>query len=85
MCAIGPSVHVLLVKPADWPGIAGFLGTALGKQAVNITNMSLSRENVGGEVLPCWKWTSCPPQGALDELPRDAAIKSSRTQRGNIG
>lgn len=72
------SGHVLLVKNADRPGIVGFLGTVLGKHGVNIANMSLARENVGGEALTVLEVDTVPPQAALDELTKDAAIKSAR-------
>lgn len=72
------SGHVLLVKNADRPGIVGFLGTVLGKHGVNIANMSLAREVVGGEALTVLEVDTVPPQAALDELTRDAAIRSAR-------
>lgn len=72
------SGHVLLVKNADRPGIVGFLGTVLGKHGINIANMSLAREVVGGEALTVLEVDTVPPQAALDELTKDVAIKSAR-------
>ncbi len=72
------SGHVLLVRNADRPGIVGLLGTVLGRHGINIANMSLAREVVGGEALTVLEVDTVPPQAALDELTQDAAIRSAR-------
>lgn len=72
------SGHLLLVNNVDRPGIVGFLGTVLGKHGVNIANMSLSREVIGGQALTVLEVDSVPPQAALDELTQDKAITSAR-------
>ena len=67
---------MLLVNNQDRPGIVGFLGTVLGRHGVNIANMSLNRDAAGGQALTVLEVDSVPPQAALDELTKDAAITS---------
>lgn len=68
--------HLLLVRNEDRPGIVGLLGTVLGRHGVNIANMSLSRDDAGGEALTVLHLDSAPPAAALDELRWDSAITS---------
>lgn len=68
------SGNILLVHNQDRPGIVGFLGTVLGRHGVNIANMSLARDAAGGQALTVLEVDSVPPQAALDELTKDAAI-----------
>ena len=70
--------HLLLIRNQDRPGIVGFLGTVLGRHGVNIANMSLSRDDAGGEALTVLHLDSVPPAEALAELQRDRAITSVR-------
>ena len=69
---------LLLVANHDRPGIVGFLGSVLGRHGVNIANMSLNRDAAGGQALTVLHLDSIPPQAALDELTRDAAITSAK-------
>jgi D-3-phosphoglycerate dehydrogenase len=70
--------HLLLIRNQDRPGIVGFLGTVLGRHGVNIANMSLSRDDAGGEALTVLHLDSVPPAEALAELQEDQAITSVR-------
>jgi D-3-phosphoglycerate dehydrogenase len=65
---------LLLLNNKDKPGIVGHLGTLLAKYKVNIANMSLTRDTVGGLALTVLNLDSAPPQTVLDELEKDHDI-----------
>jgi len=67
---------LLLLNNKDRPGIVGYLGTLLAKHKVNIANMSLARDTVGGLALTVLNLDSAPPQAVLDELQKDADISN---------
>ncbi|HVU07273.1 MAG TPA: ACT domain-containing protein, partial [Verrucomicrobiae bacterium] len=67
-----------LLNNKDRPGIVGHLGTLLSKHHVNIANMSLSRDTVGGSALTVLNLDSAPPPAVLDELKKDADISNVR-------
>jgi D-3-phosphoglycerate dehydrogenase / 2-oxoglutarate reductase len=67
---------LLLLNNKDRPGIVGYLGTLLAKHAVNIGNMSLSRDTAGGSALTVLHVDSVPPQAVLDELQKDHDISN---------
>ncbi len=68
--------HLLFVRNQDRPGIVGLLGTVLGRFGVNIANMSLSRDDAGGQALTVLHLDSVPPSEALTELRNESAITS---------
>lgn len=63
-----PTGNLLLVENTDVPGIVGLVGTLLGKHGLNIANMSLSRNQVGGRALTAINLDSAPSPEVLDEL-----------------
>jgi D-3-phosphoglycerate dehydrogenase / 2-oxoglutarate reductase len=67
---------LLLLNNKDRPGIVGHLGTLLAKYNVNIANMSLARDTVGGLALTVLNLDSVPPQAVLDELQKDGDISN---------
>jgi D-3-phosphoglycerate dehydrogenase len=67
---------LLLLNNTDKPGIVGHLGTLLAKHKVNIANMSLTRDTVGGLALTVLNLDSVPPQAVLDELQKDNDISN---------
>ena len=67
---------LLLLNNKDRPGIVGHLGMVLAKHKVNIANMSLSRDTVGGSALTVLNLDSPPPQAVIDELQKDADISN---------
>lgn len=67
--------YFLVVENEDVPGIVGMLGTVLAKHSLNISNMSLSRNSVGGVAVNLCGLDSCPPAAALEEIGAHAAIR----------
>ncbi len=59
---------LLVIENRDVPGIVGMLGTVMAKHGVNISNMSLSRNSVGGLAVNICGLDSRPPEAALAEL-----------------
>lgn len=71
-----PDGVLFLMTNKDRPGIVGYIGTLMGKYAVNIANMSLSRDKAGGDALTVLNLDSVPPQGLLDEVQKDPDIRN---------
>ncbi|HSH94716.1 MAG TPA: phosphoglycerate dehydrogenase [Roseimicrobium sp.] len=69
-----PQGVLMMFHNNDRPGIVGHIGTLLGKHKVNIANMSLSRDKVGGQALTVLGLDSIPPQSLLDEVKKDPDI-----------
>lgn len=70
-----PSGTVLLVENYDKPGVVGHVGLALGRHGVNIANMSLSRNAIGGVALTALEVDGEPAEAALDEVRASATIR----------
>ncbi len=62
-----PRGHLLLLENTDTPGIVGGVGTVLGENSVNIANMSLGRNEAGGQALMVLNLDSAP-QPSLRKL-----------------
>jgi D-3-phosphoglycerate dehydrogenase len=73
-----PKGVLLLLENQDVPGIVGQLGTLLGEAQVNIANMSLSRDHVGGEALTVLNLDSTPPAELLKMIRANPNIKAAR-------
>ena len=67
--------YLLVIENEDVPGIVGKVGMVMAKYAVNISNMSLSRNTVGGIALNICGLDSRPADAALAELRADQHIK----------
>ena len=67
--------YLLVIENEDVPGIVGMLGTVLAKHEINISNMSLSRNSVGGIALNICGLDSRPPVDALKEIANHPRIK----------
>jgi len=79
-------VGVLLVlENDDVPGIVGQLGTVLGEHQINISDMSLSRDRLGGSALTVLNLDSAPAEEILRALLSNPAIKSARVVRVSQG
>ena len=67
--------YLLVLENEDVPGIVGMVGTVLAKYQLNISNMSLSRNSVGGIALNICGLDSAPSDEALAEIRSNASIK----------
>lgn len=67
---------LLLLNNKDRPGIVGHLGTLMARHGVNIANMSLNRDEAGGQALTVLNLDSVPPAGVLEELQKDPYISN---------
>jgi D-3-phosphoglycerate dehydrogenase len=70
--------YLLVLENEDVPGIVGMVGTVLAKYHLNIANMSLSRNTLGGIALNICGLDSEPPAGAIEEIRNHPAIKALR-------
>jgi D-3-phosphoglycerate dehydrogenase len=69
---------LLIIENEDAPGMIGYVGTLLGKDKVNIANMSLSRQQAGKTALMVINLDSEPSAAARTELKAHAAIKLAK-------
>jgi D-3-phosphoglycerate dehydrogenase / 2-oxoglutarate reductase len=65
---------LLIIENRDEPGMIGYVGTLLGKDGVNIANMSLSRQEAGQTALMVINLDSEPSASARRELKEHKAI-----------
>jgi len=72
---------LLLLENHDVPGIVGQIGTVLGAHAVNIANMSLSRDHRGGEVLTVLNLDSVPDETIIESILANPNIRSAKVVR----
>jgi D-3-phosphoglycerate dehydrogenase len=52
----------------DVPGLIGFIGTIFGQHKVNIAQMTVGRQQAGGEAIAVLNLDSLPPEDALKEV-----------------
>lgn len=62
----------------DVPGIIGNVGTVFGKHDINIAQMSVGREQPGGEAIGVINLDSAPTEEAVDEVLQNLDITSAR-------
>ena len=70
-----PEGTLLLVENDDRPGMIGAYGTILGKNKVNIANMSLSRNVEGGTAFTLLSLDSTPNADVTKELEQVPGVK----------
>lgn len=70
-----PEGTLLLIENDDRPGMIGAYGTILGKNKVNIANMSLSRNVEGGTALTLLSLDSAPDNAVIKELENIPGVK----------
>ncbi|MFH0776335.1 MAG: phosphoglycerate dehydrogenase [Patescibacteria group bacterium] len=63
-----PNEHLLLTRHRDMPGVIGRVGTLLGENSINIANMDLGRNKIGGDALMILDVDDAIPESILDEL-----------------
>jgi D-3-phosphoglycerate dehydrogenase len=67
---------MLLFTHRDVPGLIGFIGTIFGKHQVNIAQMTVGRQQPGGEAIAVLNLDSEPPEAALQEVRAHPQISS---------
>jgi D-3-phosphoglycerate dehydrogenase / 2-oxoglutarate reductase len=67
---------MLIFTHRDVPGLIGFIGTIFGKHQVNIAQMTVGRQQAGGEAIAVLNLDSPPPEEALQEVRRHPQISS---------
>src|SRR5207302_11272477 len=67
---------MLLFTHRDVPGLIGFIGTIFGKYQVNIAQMTVGRQQPGGEAIAVLNLDSMPPEEALREVRAHTKISS---------
>ena len=63
------------------PGLIGFIGTIFGKYQVNIAQMTVGRQQQGGEAIAILNLDSQPPEDALKEVRAHPQISSMSVVR----
>ena len=58
----------------DKPGMVGYIGSLMGEHQVNIANMSLNRDEEGGEALMILNLDHEPPAALLEKVGSDPDI-----------
>jgi D-3-phosphoglycerate dehydrogenase len=67
---------LLVFHHQDLPGLIGFIGTIFGKNQVNIAQMTVGRQQPGGEAIAVLNLDSLPPEEALREVRKHPKISS---------
>ncbi len=67
---------MLLFSHRDVPGLIGFIGTIFGKHQVNIAQMTVGRQQPGGEAIAVLNLDSLPAEAALAEVRKHPQITS---------
>lgn len=60
--------NLLIFRHQDKPGLIGFIGTACGNHDVNISDMALGRESIGGEAVAVLNLDSRPSEAVCNEI-----------------
>ncbi len=74
-----PEGHLLIFENTDAPGVVGAIGRVLGEADINIANMSLSRNKVGGQALSVLNLDSAVDAGTLAKILAIPGIQSAKT------
>jgi D-3-phosphoglycerate dehydrogenase len=67
---------MLIFTHRDMPGLIGHIGTIFGKHRVNIAQMTVGRQQAGGEAIAVLNLDSLPPHEALQEVQNHPQISS---------
>ena len=74
-----PDGNLLIFENNDTPGVVGALGQLLGKAGINIANMSLSRNQVGGQALSILNVDSAISDEVIAEILKVEGIQSAKS------
>jgi D-3-phosphoglycerate dehydrogenase len=67
---------MLIFTHRDMPGLIGHIGTIFGKHNVNIAQMTVGRQQAGGEAIAVLNLDNLPPEEALREVQNHKQISS---------
>jgi D-3-phosphoglycerate dehydrogenase len=67
---------MLIFTHRDLPGLIGYIGTIFGKHQVNIAQMTVGRQQPGGEAIAVLNLDAPPPDAALAEVKSHPQISS---------
>ncbi len=67
---------MLIFTHRDMPGLVGHIGTIFGKYRVNIAQMTVGRQQAGGEAIAVLNLDALPPEEALQEVQNHPQISS---------
>jgi D-3-phosphoglycerate dehydrogenase len=67
---------MLIFTHRDVPGLIGYIGTIFGKHQVNIAQMTVGRQQPGGEAIAVLNLDSLPPEDAIKEVRSHPQISS---------
>ncbi|MDP4939427.1 MAG: ACT domain-containing protein, partial [Verrucomicrobiales bacterium] len=74
-----PEGNLLIFENTDAPGVVGAIGRVLGEGNINIANMSLSRNKVGGQALSILNVDSAVDAATLKKIEAIPGIQSATT------
>lgn len=63
-----PKGYMLVITNHDRPGVIGKVGTILGKNKINIGNLKLGRNIIGGMALSVWNIDISAPKSVIKEI-----------------
>jgi D-3-phosphoglycerate dehydrogenase len=67
---------MLIFTHQDRPGLIGHIGTAFGQHGVNIAQMTVGRQQAGGEAIAVLNLDSFPSDAAIAEVKKHGQISS---------
>lgn len=76
-----PTGYILVISNLDKPGIIGQIGTILGKNKINIAEMTFGREKAGGSAITFLNIDSAVPAKILKEIKSAKNIKDVKLVR----
>jgi D-3-phosphoglycerate dehydrogenase len=76
---VNPEGTLLIFENTDAPGVVGALGQVLGQNGINIANMSLSRNQVGGKALSILNLDSAVSEEVIEQILGIEGIQSATT------
>ena len=74
-----PEGHLLIFENTDSPGVVGAIGRVLGEGKINIANMTLSRNKVGGQALSILNVDSAVDAATLAKILAIPGIQTATT------
>jgi D-3-phosphoglycerate dehydrogenase / 2-oxoglutarate reductase len=73
--------NLIFVENEDVPGVIGYIGAILGKNAINIATFSLGRKQAGADAVAVVQTDQPVPDAVLDDLKKNKAIKRASSVR----